>query len=144
MAPRGRWPLVEGTEIHDSDIKSKTDTLHIYCNPSTAFKHYDILMSTYTLNDNITCLQYYIKRNVRTIKSSKYVTDESIETMFIPSRPPEVSACISTRKWVVRFETECFCFCFCQLLHPSMCEAYCRCQYTLRGILVKRSTVYKR
>ena len=36
-----------------------------------------------------------------------------------------------------------FCFCFCQLLHPSMCEAYCRCQYALRGILVKRSTVDK-
>ena len=28
----------------------------------------------------------------------------------------------------------CFCFCFCQLLHPSMCEAYCRCLYALRGI----------
>ena len=27
-----------------------------------------------------------------------------------------------------------FCFCFCQLLHPSMCEAYCRCLYALRGI----------
>ena len=25
-------------------------------------------------------------------------------------------------------------FCFCQLLHPSMCEAYCRCLYALRGI----------
>ena len=24
--------------------------------------------------------------------------------------------------------------CFCQLLHPSMCEAYCRCLYALRGI----------
>ena len=34
--------------------------------------------------------------------------------------------------------------CFCQLLHPSMCEAYCRCQYALRGILVKRSTVDNR
>ena len=27
--------------------------------------------------------------------------------MFIPYRPPEVTACISTRKCVVRFETEC-------------------------------------
>ena len=34
-------------------------------------------------------------------------TVEIIETMFIPSRPPEVSARISTRKCVVRFETEC-------------------------------------
>ena len=33
--------------------------------------------------------------------------------------------------------------CFCQLLHPSMCEAYCRCLYALRGRLVKRSTVGK-
>ena len=33
--------------------------------------------------------------------------DEIIETMFIPSHPPEVSAGISTRKCVVRFENEC-------------------------------------
>ena len=32
------------------------------------------------------------------------------------------------------FSLFCFCFCFCQLLHPSMCEAYCRCLYALRGI----------
>ena len=48
-----------------------------------------------------------LKRNVRMINSSKYATDEIIETMFIPSHPPEVSADISTRKCVVRFETEC-------------------------------------
>ena len=34
-----------------------------------------------------------LKINVRTINSSKYATDELIKTMFIPSRPPEVSAC---------------------------------------------------
>ena len=41
----------------------------------------------------------------------KYATDEIIDTMFIPflipSRSPEVSACISTWKCVVRFESEC-------------------------------------
>ena len=47
-----------------------------------------------------------LKIYVRTINSSKYATDEIIETMFIPYRPPEVSAGISTRKCVVRFETE--------------------------------------
>ena len=52
-------------------------------------------------------LHMTLKRNVRTINSSKYAMDEIIETMFIPSHPPEVSAGISTRKCVVRFENEC-------------------------------------
>ena len=59
-------------------------------------------------NVRITMLLHMaLKRNVRTINSSKYATGEIIETMFIPSRPPEVSACISTLNCVVRFETEC-------------------------------------
>ena len=48
-----------------------------------------------------------LKRKVQTINSSKCATDEIIETMFIPYWPLEVSACISTQKCVVRFETEC-------------------------------------
>ena len=42
-----------------------------------------------------------LKRNVRTINSNKYATDEIIETMFISS--------VLRRTWkcVVRFETEC-------------------------------------
>ena len=43
-----------------------------------------------------------LKINEHTINSSKI-----IETMCIPSHPPEVAAGISTRKCVVRFETEC-------------------------------------
>ena len=63
--------------------------------------------STCCSNVRITQLLHMaLKRNVRTINSSKYATDEIIETMFIPSHPPEVSAGISTRKSVVRFETE--------------------------------------
>ena len=59
-------------------------------------------------NVRITLLLHMaLKRNVRTINSSKYATDQIIETMFIPSHPPEVSAGISTRKCAVRFETEC-------------------------------------
>ena len=64
--------------------------------------------STCCSNVRITLLlPMALKRNVRTINSSKYATDEIIETMFIPSHPPEVSACISTRKCLLRFETEC-------------------------------------
>ena len=54
----------------------------------------------------ILLLPMVLKSNLRTINSSKYATDEIIETMFIPSRPPEVSTCISMRKCIVRFETE--------------------------------------
>ena len=52
-------------------------------------------------------LHMALKINVRTLNSSKYATDEIIETVFIPSHPQEVSAGISARKCVVRFETEC-------------------------------------
>ena len=70
-------------------------------------KPYSSKTSTCCSNVRITLLLHMaLKRNVRTINSSKYATDEIIETMFIPSHPPEVSAGISTRKCVVRFETE--------------------------------------
>ena len=76
--------------------------------------HFDTIVlnssktSTCCSNVRITLLLHMaLKRNIRTINSSKYATNEIIETMFIPSHPPEVSVCISMRKCVVRFETEC-------------------------------------
>ena len=64
--------------------------------------------STCCSNVRITLLLHMaLKRNVWTVNSSKYATDEIIETMFIPAHPPEVSAGRPRRKCVVPFETEC-------------------------------------
>ena len=97
-----QWTIVIWSTIPFVACKSKVHFDTIVLNSSKTYS------CCSTSNVRIALLQpMALKRNVRTINSSKCATDEIVETMFIPSRPPEVSACISTWKCVVRFETEC-------------------------------------
>ena len=122
------WCSKKSSSMHDDRTSSLLEAVSLSVNDRVdcPLKHYSIRckskvhFDTIVLNSSKTSsccstsnvritllLPMALKRNVRTINSSKCATDEIIETMFIPFRPPEVSACISTRKCVVRFETEC-------------------------------------
>ena len=80
---------------HSFRCKSKVHFYTIVLNSSKT--------STCCSNVRITLLLPIAKKiETNDINSSKYAI-EIIETMFIPHCPPEVTACISTRKCVVRF-----------------------------------------